>query len=205
MATTCTSAWRLPPAKGRAPFRAIRPILQPSRLGLERLARSLTMLSPDGSRWRRGPGEMALRRCGYGGRIARRSAGSASFARLTCGDLNQGPDECVPGRAPARLPLLHDAFGGLRLQFDFAKGGLVLRDVLLQNAEQRLGLLRADVDALETVDDDVLRRGLVHAAEQEKEIPQIHPHLDAVGVALPVVGRVNQLNLGGRRLNHSFQ
>jgi len=66
--------------------------------------------------------------------------------------------------------LLQDAFGGLRLQLDFAKGGFVLGDVLLQNADQRLGLLRAHVDALEIADGDVLR-AYHHALEGSPPYP----------------------------------
>src|ERR1035437_9824869 len=124
-------------------------------------------------------------------------AGTISWTTRLAGG-NACPTNAVP-------PSLHDGVGGLRLQLDFTKSGFVLRDVLLENADERLGLLRADVDALEIVDSGVFRRGLVHAAEQKKEIPQIHPHLDAVGVVLPVVGCVNQLNLGRGGLNHTLQ
>ena len=42
----------------------------------------------------------------------------------------------------------------------------------LQNVEQRLGLLRADVNRLKIVNHDIFRRGLVHAAEQQQESPR---------------------------------
>src|ERR1039458_6625506 len=110
---------------------------------------------------------MALPRCGYGGHKTRRAAhnNNSTFGYLP-------PWRCESILALAFLSL-HDAVGGLRLQFDFAKSGFVLRDVLLENPEQRLGLLRADVYALKIVDGDVLRRSLVHPAEHEQENPQI--------------------------------
>ena len=45
---------------------------------------------------------------------------------------------------------------GRGLQRDFPKRGFILGDVLLKHVEQRLGLLRAEVDALEIVDGHVV-------------------------------------------------
>src|SRR5512145_566823 len=76
--------------------------------------------------------------------------------------------------------LLHDAArvrAGARLQADFAEGRFVLVDVLLQHVEQGLGLLGAEVDALEVADGDrVGLRGL-QRAEQEEEVPQADAEL----------------------------
>src|ERR1700682_4114136 len=105
-------------------------------------------------------------------------------------------DTCPAGRGrSARAALLDGgARAGMRLQVDFAEGGFVLRDVLRQDVVQRLGLLRAEIDALKVVYEDVVGRGLVDHAEAEQEVPQVHPHLHAVGVALPVIGCVVELD-----------
>ena len=69
------------------------------------------------------------------------------------------------------------------------------RHILLQDVEQRLGLLRADIDALKVVDRDVIRRRLVHPAEHQEEVPQVHADLHAVGIVLAILRGVDELNL----------
>ena len=63
------------------------------------------------------------------------------------------------------LSLLHHrparASRRMRLQLDLAKRRLILGDVLLQHVEQRLRLLRADVNALEILYGDIVRGCLV--------------------------------------------
>src|SRR5580704_10821011 len=44
--------------------------------------------------------------------------------------------------------LLNETSARLRLKTDLSERGFVLPDVVLQNTQQRLGLLRADIDAL---------------------------------------------------------
>ena len=90
-------------------------------------------------------------------------------------------------------------------QLDLPESGFVLGHVLLQDVEQRLGLLGAEVDALEIVDGHHVRGSLVDPAEHEEEIPQIHADLNAIGIVLPVLGGVDQLNLGRGLLRHTFQ
>ena len=73
-----------------------------------------------------------------------------------------------------------------------AEGVLVLEQVLLQHIAQRLGLLRAEVNGLEGVDGDLFGRFLIGGAEGESEIPDALLYLNAVGIALAVVGRALQ-------------
>src|SRR5260370_42608423 len=97
--------------------------------------------------------------------------------------------------------LVYDTLAGLRFKSDLPKGRLILRDVLLQDLKQRLGLLGAEVDALEVVNGNVIRSNLVHPAKQKEKIPEIHAHLDAIGVVLTILGRIDQLNRGSGLLS----
>ena len=54
------------------------------------------------------------------------------------------------GRAAA---LLDGAGGAVRLQLNLSECRLVLRDILRQDVQQRLGLLRAQINALKVVDE----------------------------------------------------
>jgi len=83
---------------------------------------------------------------------------------------------------------LHEAGAGAGFEADFAERGLVLADVLLEDVQQCLGLLGAHVDALEVLDLHVFGRGLVERTEHEEKVPEVDADLDAVGVALTVVG-----------------
>jgi len=94
---------------------------------------------------------------------------------------------------------------GVGLEFDFSERRFVLIYILLQNIEQSLCLLRAEVDALKIVNRDVVRCRLIDAAEHEEEVPKIDSDLYAVGIILAVFGGVDQLNLGCCRLSHRLQ
>src|SRR6266849_9672102 len=91
---------------------------------------------------------------------------------------------------------LHERCAGVRLQLDLAERALVLADILLQHIQQGLGLLRTEIDALEIVNVDVVRRGLVHQPEQQKEVPKVDANLHAVGIAFAILGCIDQVNLG---------
>src|SRR5437763_1814427 len=91
--------------------------------------------------------------------------------------------------------LLHEAGAGSRLELDFTKCGLILRDVLLQYVQQRFSLLWAEINTLKIVDIHVIRRGLIDHTEQQQKIPKVNANLDAIRVALAVFGCVNQLDL----------
>ena len=77
---------------------------------------------------------------------------------------------------------------------DFAERSFVLRDILLQHVEQRLGLLRAQLDALEVLDVHGFGRRLIGKAEHEQEVPKAGSNLNAVGVVLAVLGQVDDVN-----------
>src|SRR5690348_5302944 len=77
--------------------------------------------------------------------------------------------------------------GEVLLQRKRAEGLLVLGEVVAEDVPQCLGLLRAEVDALEVADVDLFGALLRHGAEDEEEVPDAHAYLDAVGVALAVV------------------
>src|ERR1017187_8544470 len=89
-----------------------------------------------------------------------------------------------------------------RIEFDLPEGGLVAVDILLQQSEQSLGLLRAEVNALKVADLDLTLTLLLHGAKNEEEIPYIHSHLHAVGIGFPVVGGIGQLDIGLWRSAH---
>jgi len=84
----------------------------------------------------------------------------------------------------------------LRFDMNFAERRFVLADVLLQYVEQGLGLLRAEIDTLEILNIYDIRGILGDQAEHEEEIPEIRPDLDAVGVALAIIGAVNKMDFG---------
>ena len=86
--------------------------------------------------------------------------------------------------------------GGARIELDLAEGGFVVRNVLLEQRHERLGLLRAQINSLEVMKFDLRFRALLHGAEDEKEVPDIDANLHAVGVRLAVFGRLNKLNIG---------
>jgi hypothetical protein len=120
---------------------------------------------------------------------------SASFCQVVQ-DLS--PDE--------RYKLMYlSAWAHLRVKFDFAECGLVSSDVLLQQSQQRLGLLRAQINSLEVANLDLSFVLLLDSAEGEEKIPDIDAHLHAIGVVLAVIGGVAQLDLWLRRNAHEQQ
>jgi hypothetical protein len=105
----------------------------------------------------------------------------------------------------AHADLLDEADSGLRLELDLAEGRLVLRDILLENVEERLGLLRTDVDTLKIMNLNVVGGRLINFAERQKEIPQVDPHLNAIGVIFAIVRGLHQLDPGSCGLSHRLQ
>ena len=77
-----------------------------------------------------------------------------------------------------------------------AEGLLVLGEVVAEDVPEGLGLLRAEVDALEVLDVELVGRLLGHGAEDEEEVPDAHADLDAVGVAVAVVLGVGEVECG---------
>jgi len=77
-----------------------------------------------------------------------------------------------------------------RVKLDLPESALVAAHVLLQKSQQRLSLLRAQINSLEVLDLHVGFGLLLQRAEDQEEVPDIHPHLHAVGVILAVTGVV---------------
>jgi hypothetical protein len=85
---------------------------------------------------------------------------------------------------------------GKGLERDGAEGLLILSEVLAEHVEEGLGLLRAEVDALEAANGDLIGGVLVSGAEGEEEVPDAGAHLHAVGVALAIVGGFGDVDPG---------
>ena len=77
--------------------------------------------------------------------------------------------------------------GKLRIQLDLSECVLILGNVLLENHEQGLGLLRTEIDALKICNLDFFRRLCPQCAECEKEVPNADAYLDAVRVAFAII------------------
>jgi hypothetical protein len=97
-------------------------------------------------------------------------------------------------RVPGTL-MYRASRGHARIEFDFSESAFVTDDILLENVEQGLGLLRAQIDSLEIIDFYLGLALLLQGAESEKEIPYVHPHLHAVGVVFAVFGSVDELDI----------
>src|SRR5262249_40820422 len=85
------------------------------------------------------------------------------------------------------------------IELDLAKSLLVLSNILSQYMEQRFRLLWAQIDPLEVGDLDLFRCLLPQSAEGEKEVPDAHAYLDAVGVPFTILRGIDQLYIGLRR------
>lgn len=83
-----------------------------------------------------------------------------------------------------------------------AERALVARDILLQQPEQSLGLLRAEVDTLKVANLHLGFGLLLQGAEDHEEVPDIDSHLHAVGVGFAVIGSIDQLDVGLCRNTH---
>jgi hypothetical protein len=86
-------------------------------------------------------------------------------------------------------------WGHSGVEFDFAKCGFVASNVLLKQAEQRFGLLRAEINPLEIANLYLCFGLLLHGAEGEEKIPDVDAHLHAVGIVFAIIGRIAQLDL----------
>ena len=74
----------------------------------------------------------------------------------------------------------------VRIELDLAEGPFVLRDVVFEKIEQRLGLLRAEVNALKMAQLNFVGGLLVNQPELQEKVPEIDTYLNAVGVVLAV-------------------
>ena len=91
-----------------------------------------------------------------------------------------------------------------RIKFDFAERVLISDHVLLQDCEQRLGLLRAQVNALKIPDLYLSLALLLECAKNQEEVPYIYPHLNAVCIGFLIIRRVEHLDVGLNRNRHKF-
>ena len=72
----------------------------------------------------------------------------------------------------------------------------ILRQVLTKHIPQCFCLLRTQVDPLESVDRNLFRRILMCCSEAQAKIPYAYLHLNAVRVALAIVGRLFEFHFG---------
>lgn len=92
-----------------------------------------------------------------------------------------------------------------RIEFDLAESRFVTRHILLQEPQQRLRLLWAEIDSLEIADVHLRLGLLLQGPKYQKKVPDIHAHLHAIGVILTVGGVVRQLDIGLRRNIHGWK
>ena len=92
--------------------------------------------------------------------------------------------------------LVHRAgCGTSRIKLDLAECAFVVRHILVQDRRERLGLLRAQINSLKVSDFHLIFGLLLHGAEDEKKIPDVDPHLDAVGVGFPVINGIDDVEI----------
>src|SRR5437016_14537959 len=72
------------------------------------------------------------------------------------------------------------------IELDFPEGAFVAGNILLQQPQQRLRLLRAQINPLEIADLDLRFTLLLQRAENEEKVPDVHPHRHAVRIILSV-------------------
>jgi len=123
---------------------------------------------------------------------------SAANSANKAADLN-GPT----GQSPGGISVDRAGRGHSRIELDFAKGALVVRHILVEDRGQSLGLLRAQIYSLKVSYFDLVLRLLLHGTEHQEEIPDIHPHLDAISIGFAIVTGVENIKIRLRRDNHS--
>src|SRR5690348_9908020 len=82
-----------------------------------------------------------------------------------------------------------------RVQLDLAERLFVIREVLLQDVEQRFGLLWAHVDSLKIRDLNLSLGLLLQGSENQEKIPNTGSDLHAVGIAVAVAGGIDDLDI----------
>ena len=73
------------------------------------------------------------------------------------------------------------------VELNLAERTLISGDVLLQYRHQCFGLLRAEINALKISHFHLRFRLLLQGPENKKKVPDVHPNLNAIGVALAVI------------------
>ncbi len=126
-----------------------------------------------------GEGEAWSRGDWYGALLARRT--------MRCPSLEWSAAPLVDGAGGRRK---------LRLEGEVAEGLFVLGEVVAEDVPEGLGLLGAEIDALEVIELDLFGCALAHGSEDEEEVPDAHADLDAVGIAVAIVGGGGELDFG---------
>src|SRR5438876_5390435 len=89
-----------------------------------------------------------------------------------------------------------------RVELDFAERAFISSHILLQDCRQSFRLLRAQIDTLEIADFHLGFALLLQGTEYQEEIPDVDPHLHAVGVVLAILGSVDQFDVGLSWIRH---
>src|ERR1700739_3987724 len=86
-------------------------------------------------------------------------------------------------RAQSLLLSMHrTALHHARIELDFAECAFISGDIVLENAQQGLGLLGAEIDSLEILNFDLGLALLEQRPEEQGKILDIYPDLTAVVV-----------------------
>src|SRR5581483_5644936 len=88
------------------------------------------------------------------------------------------------------------------IEFNLAERALVSGDILLQQSEQRFGLLGTQINSLKITDVHLALGLLLQSAEHQEEIPDIYPHLHTVGIVLAIVRVIGEFHIGLCRIVH---
>lgn len=83
----------------------------------------------------------------------------------------------------------------LRLEIQGAERLFILGQILSENIPKCLGLLGTQEDPFVIADRDLVRCLAGSQSENKLEIPDTHPHLDAVGIRFTVVGSLSDVQL----------
>jgi hypothetical protein len=88
------------------------------------------------------------------------------------------------------------------IEFDLTERAFIIGHILVEDRRQRLGLLRAQIDSLKVAHLYLILRLLLHGAEDEKKVPDVHADLHAVGVGFPILGSVHNAEIRLSRIDH---
>src|ERR1700751_5911271 len=106
-------------------------------------------------------------------------------------------------RAQSLLLSMHrTALHHARIELDFAECAFISGDIVLENAQQGLGLLGAQIDSLEILNFDLSLALLEQRPEDQEKIPDIYPNLHAIRVVFPIIAGICQLYIGRYWIGH---
>src|SRR5215467_13189454 len=98
------------------------------------------------------------------------------------------------------------SLGHAGIDLDFAERLFVLNNILFQDGHERLGLLRAQVDALEVLHLDVARALRLNPAKDQQKVPHADTHLHGICITLTIIGGVQKANIRLlRRMRHKLR